>query len=213
MHYTKFATLLICLSLSTIAGFGQAKKFNKQLSLLIDSLKKADQSPVTMKSADSAERAFNRIIRTNFPVVNSIADKYGFPGYNLVGKESSDNYWMLVQHSDFDIAFQKRILKLMKPQVDKKNASGDKYAYLIDRININEGKPQIYGTQIIMSEAGTTIKPCADTINLDKRRLSVGLTPIKEYLKNADALFQQMNKDKLNKPGNSTKDSTTKNGM
>ncbi len=211
MRRIKFVTFLFCFSFVTVAVFGQTKKLNNNLSYLIDSLKNADQSPLAIKNADSASKAFQKIIRSNFLSVKTIADKFGFPGYDLVGKESSNNYWLLVQHSDFDVPFQKRILKLMKVQVDKKNASGQNYAYLIDRINLNEGKQQVYGTQVNMGENGTTIKPCIDTTNLDKRRLSVGLTPIKDYLKKCDEMFYEMNKDKLKKSSN--KDSTKKNGM
>lgn len=195
----------------SVASFGQTKKLNNHLSRLIDSLKNADQSPLTIKNGDSAGKAFQKIIHSNFSAIKSIADIYGFPGYDLVGKESSENYWMLVQHSDFDVPFQKRALKLMKIQVDKKNASGQHYAFLIDRININEGKQQIYGTQVNMGENGTNIKPCTDTTNLDKRRLSVELTPIKDYLKKCDEMFYEMNKDRLKKHQNN--DSTKKNSM
>ena len=196
----------------TIATFGQSKKFNFSLSKQIDSLKDADQSPLNIKNADSAAKEFQKIIRSNFPSIKNIADKNGFPGYDLVGKESSNNYWMLVQHSDFDVSFQKRVLKLMKIKVDKKNASGQNYAYLIDRINLNEGKQQIYGTQIIMGEGGTKLKPCVDTLNLDRRRLSVGLKPIKEYLKKCDEMFYEMNKDRI-KPAENKADTTNKNDI
>ncbi|MGI4752028.1 MAG: DUF6624 domain-containing protein [Janthinobacterium lividum] len=211
MGHIKIATFLCYLMLTAVVTFGQTKKLNNNLSYLIDSLKNADQSPLTIKNGDSAGKVFQKIIHSNFPAIKSIADTYGFPGYDLVGKESSQNYWMLVQHSDFDVPFQKRVLKLMKVQVDKKNASGQKYAYLIDRINLNEGKQQIYGTQVNMGGNGTTIKPCIDTTNLDKRRLAVGLTPIKDYLKKCDDAFYEMNKDRLKKPRNN--DSTKKNGM
>jgi len=200
MHYVKATTLFCCLLFLTTIVCGQASSFNKDLSQLIDSLKAADQSPVTMKNSDSAQEAFKKITRSNFPLIKEIADKYGFPGYDLVGKESSTNYWLLVQHSDFDVPFQKRALELMKIQVDKQNASGQNYAYLIDRININEGREQIYGTQVNMGEAGTTLKPTADTANLDKRRLSVGLPPIKDYLKKCDDLFKELNKNRAPVP-------------
>jgi len=192
MRHLKILILFFCFVLTAFEIFGQSKVFNATLSKQIDSLRQEDQSPLSIKNADSAAKEFQRIIRSNFPLIKNIADKYGFPGYDLVGKESSNNYWLLVQHSDFDVAFQKRALKLMKRQVEKKNASGQSYAYLIDRININEGKPQIYGTQIIMS-GNTTIKPCIDIDNLDKRRKSVGLKPIKEYLKDCNDAFYEMN--------------------
>lgn len=210
MRYLKQLFLSICLTFITGVGFGQTRKYNKPLLQLIDSLKNADQSPLAMKNGDSAAKAFQQIIRSNFPLVQSIASKYGFPGYDLVGEEGSNNYWLLVQHSDFDVPFQKRMLQLMKVQVDKKNASGSKYAYLVDRTNLNEGRQQIYGTQIIMQQTGTILKPCADTVHLDTRRKMVGLPPIKEYLKQADAMFYEMNKDRLQKPN--TTDSIKKNG-
>ena len=213
MIHIKIAAFLLCLTLTSVDTFGQKMKLNKNLSHFIDSLKTADQRPLAIKNADSAGKAFQKIIRSNFPSIRTIAKKYGFPGYDLVGIESSNNYWLLVQHSDFDVPFQKRILKLMKVQVDRKNASGQNYAYLIDRINLNERKQLVYGIQVNMGENGTTIKPCINTFNLDKRRLSVGLTPIKEYLKKCDEMFYEMNKGKLNKPSTTKSDSTKKNSM
>jgi hypothetical protein len=191
------AVFLLGFTLILISAYGQNKKFNLTLSKQIDSLAKEDQSALTIQNSENAAAHFQKVIRSSFPLVKKIAEKHGFPGYDLVGKESSNNYWMLVQHSDFDLPFQKKILKLMKLEVDKKNASGQNYAYLIDRININEGKPQIYGTQVNMGENGTKIKTCSDTLNLDKRRLSVGLKPIKDYLKQCDDMFFEMNKDRI----------------
>ncbi len=128
-------------------------------------------------------------MRSNFPLAKKILNEHGFPGYKMVGKESSGNYFLFVQHSDFDVAFQKQVLPLIKAEVDKNNASGAMYAYLVDRINLNEGMEQVYGTQVIMGKNGTKLKPCMDTLNLDKRRLVVGLSPIKDYLKKCDEVF------------------------
>jgi hypothetical protein len=207
MRLIPIAALFSFTTITTIS-FAQNNKFNATLSKQIDSLRNEDQSPLKMSNPDSAAKEYQRVIRSNFPVIKNIADKYGFPGYDVVGKESSNNFWLLVQHSDFDVPFQKRMLKLMKSQVDKKNASGQNYAYLIDRINLNEGGKQVYGTQVNMGQNGTTIKPCIDTLNLDKRRKQVGLPPIREYLKKCDEMFYELNKDRLNKPANPAVDST-----
>ena len=212
MTHLKTSTLFFCFTFLTFVTYGQSRKFNLTLSKQIDSLKNVDQSTLIIKNSDSAAKEFQKIIHSNFPSIKKIADKYGFPGYDLVGKESSNNYWMLVQHSDFNVPFQKRMLKLMKLKVHKKNASGQNYAYLIDRINLNENKQQIYGTQIIMGSGGTKLKPCIDTLNLNKRRFSVGLKPIKEYLKQCDEVFYEMNKDRI-KPTENKTDTIKKNGI
>jgi hypothetical protein len=189
---------------------GQTKNLNNNLIKLIDSLYQADQRTVTIKPNDSAAAAYQRVIKTNFSVIKQILKQNGFPGYNLIGKECSGHYFLLVQHSDFDVAFQKKALKLMKKQVDKNNASGQSYAYLIDRISLNTGKAQIYGTQVIMGR-DTKIKPCIDIDNLDKRRKSVGLIPIKEYLKNCNDTFYEMNPQEKRPKANPS--DSTKNGI
>ncbi|MBL7702849.1 MAG: hypothetical protein JNM14_11400 [Ferruginibacter sp.] len=181
--------LLIIICSGTSA---QAQKADSSLIKLIDSLYTADQATALIRPGDSAAAAYQRVIRSNFFYTKQILDTYGFPGYDFVGKETSGKYFLLVQHSDFDVEFQKRALNLMKKQVLKTNASGQNYAFLVDRTNLNEGKPQIYGTQIIMS-GNTQLKPCRDIKNLDKRRKSVGLEPVKEYLEKCNDVFYQMN--------------------
>ncbi|HMU10647.1 MAG TPA: hypothetical protein PKC54_11600 [Ferruginibacter sp.] len=202
--------LLIILLLVFVQQYSNAQ-INQQLSHLIDSLYKADQGTALIRPSDSAAAAYQRVIRSNFPLVKKILNEHGFPGYQMVGKESSGNYFLLVQHSDFDVAFQKRVLPLMKAEVDNNNASGATYAYLVDRINLNEGREQVYGTQVIMEQSGTRLKPCMDTINLDKRRLAVGLSPIKDYLKKCDEVFFEMNKDRMKPTEKQAVDSIKKN--
>lgn len=189
----------IILIFTVVISFGQNKKLNTDLVHTIDSLYKADQDCANIRPADSAAAKYQRVIRTNFPIIKSIIDKHGFPGYDLAGKEGSANYFLLVQHSDFNVDFQKRALKLMKKQVDKKNASGSTYAFLVDRVELNSGKKQIYGTQVQMGRSGTKLKPCIDTLNLDKRRKAVGLMPIKEYLQKCDEAFKEMNPTEMKK--------------
>ena len=198
-RFNKIILTSTILMLNTAISFGQNKKLNIDLVHTIDSLYHADQDCAKITPADSAAATFKRVIRTNFPLIESILTKYGFPGYDLVGKEGSENYFLLVQHSDFNVSFQKRALKLMRKQVDKKNASGSTYAYLVDRTELNSGKKQLYGTQVQMGREGTNLRPCIDTINLDKRRKAVGLKPIKEYLQQCDEVFKEMNPTEMKK--------------
>ena len=180
-------------------SFSQTKIEDTVLVKLIDSLYKADQATAQIKPGDSAAAAFQRVVRTNFPLVSQIFEQYGFPNYQLVGKKTSDQYFLLVQHSDMDVQFQKKVLAKMEKEVMDGNASGKNFAFLTDRININEGKPQVYGTQVHMS-GHTIIKNCIDVENLDKRRKAVGLEPIKEYLDRCNEVFYELNPGQK-KPG------------
>ena len=65
------------------------------------------------------------------------------------------------------------------------------YAILNDRVLMEEGKPQIYGTQIKMAativDAEIAMQlflwPVENPATLDSLRSSMGLSPIEEYLK------------------------------
>ncbi|VFA44104.1 DUF6624 domain-containing protein [Chryseobacterium indologenes] len=80
-------------------------------------------------------------------ILRNILETNSYPNYDRVGIESSNNYWLCVQQSDKDLNFQKKVLKLMKKEVRNKKADSKNYAYLKDRVKINLGKSQIYGTQ------------------------------------------------------------------
>ena len=53
----------------------------------------------------------------------------------------------MVQHADHDPEFQKRVLNLRRAEVEANNTDARDYAYLTDRVQINTGEEQIYGTQ------------------------------------------------------------------
>ncbi|RZJ64856.1 MAG: hypothetical protein EOO45_17750 [Flavobacterium sp.] len=197
MKKNRSVLYVLVLLLVPLSVFSQ-RKFNPALSKTIDSLRAVDQAPSKLPK-EQASKAWQEALRSNYPHLKAILHQYGFPGIREVGKESSHNYWLVIQHIDFDVEFQKEVLKEMKKQVDKKNASGEDYAFLIDRIEQNEKRPQIYGTQVNMGPAGTKLYATIDTINLDKRRRFVGLGPIAEYLKKCDEVYKALNNGTLDK--------------
>lgn len=72
----------------------------------------------------------------------------------------------------------------MKVQVDNKNTSPTYFAYLTDRVLINSGEKQIYGTQLQINSNSTSyeVKLTIDLENLNLRRKEVGLNTIEEYI-------------------------------
>ena len=129
--------------------------------------------------------------------LKEIFDKYGFVGFDLAGEEGSQNFWLMVQHSDHNPNFQKEILDKMKAQVEKQNAKPSNYALLVDRVNLNTGKPQIYGTQVDynIDIAQAFPKNLADSANVNERRKSIGLGPLEEYLNQMTLINFEINKE------------------
>lgn len=120
----------------------------------------------------------------NHKRLTAIFNQYGFPNYSIVGEDGSNNFWLLIQHQDKYPEFQNAVLEKMKVEVDKKLASPINYAYLIDRVRVNTGGKQVYGTQMILKQDSSTYEPreVEEPNKLNERRQSVGLDTIEDYI-------------------------------
>jgi len=98
----------------------------------------------------------------NYKIKNIISD-YGYPTKELIGEEALKDFWLLVQHQDHDYKLQKDCLENCK-------FSGSELAHLTDRVLVNDGKDQIYGTQ--------TNTPIKDKEKTNILRDKIGLPPI-----------------------------------
>jgi hypothetical protein len=123
--------------------------------------------------------------------LKAIVDRHGWPGRSLVGPEGTHAAWLLVQHADADLAFQKRCLDLMKA-APKGEVESKEIAYLTDRVLVAEKKKQVYGTQLTGQGDKYVPQPIEDEANVDKRRAEVGLSPLAEYLKTAQAEYDKL---------------------
>lgn len=103
--------------------------------------------------------------------IHRIIDVYGYPSVRTIGRDGMSAFWLLVQHQDFDLELQKECLA--KCDFSKTDA-----AYLTDRVLVNQGKDQVYGTQFTgaLDRKGNPIpRPIKNMKGLDKRRKEVGL--------------------------------------
>ena len=114
--------------------------------------------------------------------VKKIIDKYGWLGSEDIGQKANQALFLVIQHADFTM--QKKYFPVMKNAVKLKKANSFDLALLEDRMLLYQGKKQIYGSQFMQAANGIGFPfPVIDPDNLDKRRKSVGLEPIEEYLK------------------------------
>jgi len=130
---------------------------------------------------------------------------YGFLGFNKIGEEGSNNFWLIVQHCDKFPDFQKLILKSMDKEVKKGNANPSNYAYLYDRVEVNAGRKQLFGTQLEY-EVNTTGRAfpkfgLVDSVNVDKIRKEYNLNPLREYLNQMTTMHFEMNIEHYQKMG------------
>ena len=187
-------------------------EFNEELTdelakmVVIDQLAAANAYPPESHSNLTLEewKSFkDSIFRTHQKRVKQIFDNFGFPGYDLVGEGGSSDFWLIVQHSDHNPKFQLEVLEKMKKEVDKGNADSRTYGLLVDRVKLNTGQAQIYGTQLDYNMEICQAYPrnLADSINVNKRRKEIGLEPLEEYLNYMTEMNFEMNKEFYAKKG------------
>jgi hypothetical protein len=152
------AIIILTCSFFSIPASAQTAKHDTLLMKKIDSMFKEDQfwrkeyAKVAKKEPsqydqETIERKWAEGDSINEAKAKAIINKYGYPGYNLVGGKSDTFFW-IIQHCDDDIPFQEKVLRLLKIDNTKNNASRENYAYLTDRVLMNKKQKQIYGTQV-----------------------------------------------------------------
>lgn len=127
--------------------------------------------------------------------LKEIVIQYGWPGVSLIGLDGSSAIWLLVQHQDKDVHFQKLCLELLKTAVKTYEASPKSLAFLTDRVKMNEGLPQIYGTQWVQKEGKFALYSIEDLDHLNERRSKAGLNPIEEYKKQIQIAYELSDED------------------
>lgn len=115
------------------------------------------------------------IDRDNTERLREIVGKRGWPGHRLVGKAGAHAAWLLAQHAPPDL--QEECLPLLEDAVVWGDASPADLAYLMDRVLMHRGEPQIYGTQYQVRDGVLELWTVRDPSGLDQRRAALGLEP------------------------------------
>ncbi|MBK8567708.1 MAG: hypothetical protein IPN76_31410 [Saprospiraceae bacterium] len=114
----------------------------------------------------------------------------GYPGPEVVGMSEANTAWLVIQHAP--IEYQMRYYPLVEQAAREGKTSMGNWAYLVDRMNMNQGVRQIYGSQMRSKTDGTgyEIYQLEDPFNVNKRRAEVGLGPIEEYIEHWGIKFE-----------------------
>ena len=212
----------------SLSSLGQ-KKINITLKSELDSIYIKDQSlrelissGLLQTKADSIAESYkipkseliNYIVKTipildslNLLRIDQIIKQYGYPGKSLVGPETNEAAFYVIQHSkNID-----KYLPIIKKATSKNELSFRLYAMMLDRSLMYNGKEQIYGTQgkgfeTLNSKTGkkeftNIIWPIKDAANVNSRRIKAGFKlTIEEYAKQQLGIdYKVLNLDEVKK--------------
>ncbi|HTL83482.1 MAG TPA: DUF6624 domain-containing protein [Bacteroidia bacterium] len=105
---------------------------------------------------DSASVAWGISDSINQVRTGQIFDEYGWPTAQMVGFDLSQAIWYPLQHGSD--AFQKKYKKLARRAYKRGDLLPNLHAMLVDRMEINHGKKQTYGTQYKKNSNGDWVQ-------------------------------------------------------
>jgi hypothetical protein len=179
----------------TIAAPSQTnKELHDELLLRVASDQAARQVFVlkqrTTGTLDSADVArLSAVDTANTSWLKGVIARQGWPTRAQVGPDGVRAALLLVQHADLDTAFQARTLPLVQKSFEAGELPGGDVAMLTDRVAVNHGRPQIYGTQAKMVNGRMVAATIAESSAVDVRRARMGLPPLRDYFRILDSLY------------------------
>ncbi len=131
-------------------------------------------------------------MKINYAAAKKMLDANGFPDYDMVGEPVTHKFWMMVQQMDAYPEFQMQVLRNMAGAVEQDKADKLDFAYLTDRVLLNQNKPQHYGTQVYYDEAEKTYKPhpVDNLARTNERRVVLGLPALDVSLANTNEKYE-----------------------
>ncbi len=119
---------------------------------------------------------------TNLKNLEDIIETKGWPKISDVGENAAGGAFLIIQHSNYEK--QKKYLPTIKALCEIKEANWESYALMYDRIQMNENKPQRYGSQVTFNNTTKSFElyQLEDESKVDEWRKEMGLIPLSEYV-------------------------------
>jgi hypothetical protein len=177
----------------SILTFRRKDEMMQEIDATLCKIGKADQaarmawvnfSVGAMSQEQAVEYALQmeRTDSTNLVTVKRILDTYGWP--SGLSEDANNAIFLVIDHSDLET--MNKYLGVFQDAASRGILPMQDLVTLEDRILMNSGKPQFYGTQSRqISKEGKSqiyIWPVDNPDSLNERRASLGLSTIEEYL-------------------------------
>lgn len=133
--------------------------------------------------------------KENEQEIIKILDEKGWPGKSLVGGKANIAVFLVIQHAPLKI--QEKYLPMFEESVKKGESQSKNFALLQDRILMRKGKAQLYGSQVKRGKNGKyEFHKIKEPEYINQRRKEIGLSPIEEYAKRYDIVWDIEQKKK-----------------
>jgi hypothetical protein len=110
-----------------------------------------------------------------------LLDLYGWPTAASVTEYAAAGAALIINHTTYEI--RSRYFPMLEEAFRQGEAQPLRYAKMRDRLLVEEGKKQLYGTQLKYENSERIPYPIEQPEYVDSRRAEIGLEPLHIYLK------------------------------
>lgn len=147
--------------------------------LVTSSTKKQNEKSKTFRKNAERVKEWDAL---NLSMVEDIISKYGWLGPRQVGIRGASALFLPIQHAD--LKTQEKYLPIIRQAAIDKRIIAVYYAMFVDRIEIRNNRPQIYGTQINGAGGKYEVMPLVNPDSVDAWRKSINMAQtMEQYLK------------------------------
>jgi hypothetical protein len=172
----------------------QEKQYDQKLKTQLEQIYDEDQnlrkqlvaiekkSGYSSKNTEVLSKQIEEKDAVNFKAVETILTEHGWLGPSQVGSKASQTLFLVIQHADEEA--RRKYVPMLREAVKEKKARAESLALMEDRVAVEAGEKQIYGSQLNIIDGKPTLRPLEDPDHLDERRATMGMSTIAEYLDN-----------------------------
>jgi len=121
------------------------------------------------------------IDQNNLAIIEKVIEKCGFPTLESAGENGHTAIWLVIQHASADK--RKQYFPMFLEAANKGFLEQQDIALMEDRMLMDDGKPQLYGSQVFMNTDGTyELYELQEPEKVDSRRRLKEMGTLKEYL-------------------------------
>lgn len=166
-------------------------EFNERLAIRLAEIRKNDQAQRAFmqgyadkygwesRQMDSLWDIQSKADYYNTGYITATIDEVGYPGKSIVADQSNTAF-LVIQHAD--LFYQEKYLPILREAAEAGELSWTFLARLIDRIEMRNDRPQVYGSQVSHDKETNEyyFYEIAQPYKIDSIRKTVGLGPIQD---------------------------------
>jgi VWFA-related protein len=118
-----------------------------------------------------------------------ILKEFGWPSSALVGQDGMGAVFYLIRNSR-QLDLQVALLPLVIASVKQGDGQKRQVADLVDRMRVDSGMKQLFGTQVKVANGFLVLAPIEDEAHVDDRRKQFGMSPLAAHLRDLERQYQ-----------------------